>query len=175
MDIFTQEFFSSDAMRSWLGGVSDRLGHNFNETVAGWFRERGLQARSCVNMTEFGAPEQMGDVDVLAWNPTDGNVFVIECKRLQFARTIGEIGEQLRKFKGEARDELAKHLVRSQWLLGHPDCVRQCIHLTHQDLIMVPFLVTNTFVPMQFVDGLPLPNSQIVPFSGLKFIIRSRG
>jgi hypothetical protein len=162
-------------MRSWIGGVSDRLGHDFSDTVARWFREQGWRARSCVNMTEFGAPMQMGDVDVLAWHPTDGRVFIIECKRLQFARTIGEIGEQLRKFKGEARDELAKHLARSQWLLGHPDCVRQCIHLTHQDLVMVPFMVTNTIVPMQFVDGLPLPNSQIVPFSGLEFIIRSQG
>jgi hypothetical protein len=153
--------------------VSDRLGHEFSDAVADWFREKGWQARSCVDMTEFGAPAQMGDVDVLAWSPTDGRVFVIERKRLQFARTIGEIGEQLRKFKGEARDELAKHLVRSQWLLDRPGCVRQCIHLTHQDLAMLPLMVTNTIVSMQFVDGLPLANSQIVPFSGLDFIIRS--
>jgi hypothetical protein len=171
-----QEFFSSDAMRSWLGGVSDLLGHEFSDIVAAWFREQGWQARSRVNMTEFGAPMQIpGDVDVLAWNPADGWVFAIECKRLQFARTIGEIGEQLRKFKGEASDELAKHLVRSQWLLDHSDCVRQCVHLTHHDLTMLPLMVTNTIVPMQFVDGLPLPNSQIVPFSGLELIIRSRG
>jgi hypothetical protein len=126
-------------------------------------------------MTEFGAPAEMGDVDVFAWDPIDDCVFIIECKRLQFARTIGEIGEQLRKFRGEARDELTKHLVRSQWRLDHLDCVRQCIHLSYQDLTMLPLMVTNTLVPMQFVDGLPLANSRIVPFSCLEFIIRSQG
>jgi hypothetical protein len=166
------DFFSSDAMKSWIGGVSDRLGHDFGDTVADWFREQGWQARSRVNMSEFGAPVQVpGDVDVLAWYPADGSVFVIECKRLQFARTIGEIGEQLRKFKGEASDELARHLVRSQWLVDHPDRVQQCIHLTHMDLDILPLTVTNTIVPMQFVDGLPLSNSRIVPFSELKSIL----
>jgi hypothetical protein len=33
-----QEFFSSDAMRRWIGEVSDHLGHDFSDTVAEWFR-----------------------------------------------------------------------------------------------------------------------------------------
>ena len=62
-------------------------------------------------MTELGASSELGDIDVLAWNRT-GNVLLIECKRLKLARTVAEIAEICRRFRGEANDELDKQMRR---------------------------------------------------------------
>ena len=69
-------------------------------------------------MTELGAPSEFGDIDVLAWK-SNKEVLLIECKRLQLARTIAEIAEICRRFRGEVNDDLDKHVRRFTWVKEH--------------------------------------------------------
>jgi hypothetical protein len=66
-----------------------------------------------------------GDIDALAWNRDSGRVLVMECKDLQYHKTIGEVAEQLSDFRGLIRpdgkpDDLKRHLDRLELVCLHP-------------------------------------------------------
>lgn len=149
---FETEYFDSVAMREYVGRENARRGHEFNEAVGDIFRKAGWSARTEVQMSELGAPEEAasGDIDVLAWK--DGVVCVCECKELWFARTIGQIVEQLSRFRGREGDDLFKHLRRAEWVRANPGCLSRVIGSSAFQ--MRSLLITSKIVPMQFVSGL---------------------
>jgi len=49
----------------WIGAITIKRGHEFNEEVAEEFRKLGFQARASVQMTEFNVPSEMGDLETL--------------------------------------------------------------------------------------------------------------
>jgi len=172
---FDADFFSSTEMKRWIGSVTNKRGHAFNNLVAQEFERCGYRARASVNMTEFGVPSEqgdMGDVDVIAWGP-DGCVYVAECKNLRFARTVGEMVDQLKRFRGEANDGLNKHLRRCHWLQDNTNKVASVLGTAPASVKLRPLLVTNTIVPMQFVAGLPLPAQDIMPLKSLADRLRT--
>jgi hypothetical protein len=122
-------------------------------------------------MTEFGV-DGMGDVDVLAWTHAGHVVFVIECKHLRFARTVGEVGEQLRRFRGQPGDDLYAHIRRVKWLTENAEALRRKLQL-RDGFRICQLLVTETLVPMAFVKGLPIPLETIVSASQLPATIVS--
>ncbi len=162
------EEFRSPQMRSWIGEVTRQRGDEFEDLVARELRSVGLEALVRRRMTEFGADDSYGDLDVLAWRPQSGLFYIIESKRLRFARTVAEIGEQLREFQGEEMDRLTRHLRRCDWLAQHPDALRRVARTNLANSKLMPLLVTSTVVPMQFTKGLPLPPERIVPLSRLR-------
>lgn len=173
---FDQEYFQTDEMKSWIGSANNRKGHEFNEQVSDEFRKNGFHARASVRMSEFNPPAELGDlgdVDVLAWSD-EGLVYVVECKSLRFAMTIGEIAEQLRRFRGEANDELHRHLKRVKWLQGNQESIGNVLGVQNGVASLRSLLVTNTIVPMQFKNDLPISAKEIIPFSQLRTTIDER-
>ena len=160
--------FRSAEMRSWIGEVTRQLGNEFEIAVAGEFKACGFQALSSRPMTEFGADKSYGDLDVLGWTTSAGIFYAVECKRLRFARTVGEVGEQLREFRGKEMDRLAKHMRRCAWLRQRVDVLRRVSKTSWPKVTVVPLLVPSTLVPMQFVSGLPLDPNHIVAFNRLR-------
>src|SRR5580700_11587711 len=98
----------------------------------------------------------MGDIDVLAWTEARDTALVIECKYLRFARTVGEVGEQLRRFRGRPGDDLHVHMERVKWLMKNPGSLKRKIGL-RDGFRMHQLLVTEKLVPIAFVEGLPIP------------------
>jgi hypothetical protein len=125
-------------------------------------------------MTEFGADKSYGDLDVLGWTTSAGIFYAVKCKRLRFARTVGEVGEQLREFRGEEMDRLAKHMRRCAWLRQHVDVLRRVSKTSWPKVTVVPLLVPSTLVPMQFVSGLPLDPNHIVAFNRLRDCLKGQ-
>ncbi len=160
--------FRSEEMRSWIGEMTRQRGEEFEIAVAGEFTAGGLKALASRPMTEFGADKSYGDLDVLAWTANGSVFYAVECKRLRFARTVGEVGEQLREFRGEEMDRLAKHLRRCNWLRQHMDELMRISKTSSSRRTIVPLLVPSTIVPMQFVSGLPLDPNNIVAFNRLR-------
>lgn len=156
--------FRSVKMRSWIGNVTRQRGDEFEDRVAEKLRSIGLEVLVRRPMTEFGATKSYGDVDVLAWRPESGFFFLIECKRLRMARTVAEIGEQLREFRGQEMDRLTRHLRRSDWLTQHTEAFQRVTGTDVATPKLTGLLVTSTVVPMQFTQGLPLPPERIVPY-----------
>ena len=155
-----QEFCSSDVMKRYLGGITDKKGHEFTTAVAEHLSTHGWRTRSEVPMTQIGASSELGDVDVLAWKP-GGDILIVECKRLRLARTVAEISEICRRFRGEAKDELSKHLRRTDWIETNPTSLNSITGLTVDPDRIDHRLVTNVQVPMRYLTKLPIPNDKI--------------
>ena len=113
-------------------------------------------------MTELGASARLGDIDILAWKP-NGEILVVECKRLQLARTVAEIAEICRRFRGEAKVELYKHIQRIKWIKENPEKLRQLTRYEPEPKRIDHRLVTNTHVPMTYLKSLPISTDQIGP------------
>ena len=157
-----QKFFTSEEMKQYIGAVNDKKGHVFAQTVSDQLRETGWQTRVEVQMTELGAPAVFGDVDVLAWKPS-GEIRIVECKRLQLARTFAEIAEICRRFRGEAKDELHKHLRRIAWIKANPAGLQPIVGFLPNPDCIDDRLVTNTHVPMTYLTSLPIESGKIGP------------
>lgn len=159
---FPQEFFSSKAMKKYIGAVNDERGHEFARSVAEQLFNIGWQVRNEVQMSELGSPAKLGDIDVLAWRPT-GEIQLIECKRLRLARTVAEIAEICRRFRGNAKDELAKHVRRIAWIRANPAGLQRIVGFAPDPTRIDDRLVTNTHVPMTYLKELPIEADKIGP------------
>lgn len=166
-----QDYFVSQAMRAFSGKTAHALGGVFEDEVVEKLTACGWVARARVQMTELGGTQEMGDVDVLAWRP-DGRVLIIECKRLQPARTVGEVADVLQKFAGEEKDKLARHLSRLSRLQASPSRIPRALDLDRAAKISAiqGRLVTNTDVPMMYAKDLPIPVSEILPIRALEHV-----
>lgn len=161
-----ERFFVTKAMKKYIGSINNERGHAFAKTVADKLRQQGWQVRNEVNMSELGAPRKDadGDVDVLAWKPS-GEVLLIECKRLQLARTVAEIAEICRRFRGDAKDELDKHVKRANWVIQNPSSLQKIVGFIPTPNSIDARLVTNTHVPMMYLNSLPIPAEKIGPLA----------
>src|ERR1700722_7368502 len=168
----SERSFTSARMQRWIGGVNNKNGTEFNETVREIVRSAGLRARSSVQMTEFGV-DGMGDIAVLAWTQLGDAALVIECKHLRFARTVGEVGEQLRRFRGQPGDDLYAHMRRLKWLSENSSSLKRKLDL-RDGFRAYQLLVTETLVPMAFVRGLPIPRETVVSATQLPATIERR-
>ncbi len=163
----SQGFFTSREMKSYIGKINDQLGHAFENEVAERFREAGWRSRRRVPMSELGAPAKLGDIDVLAWKE-DGQVRVVECKRLQLARSVAEIAEVCRKFNGEARNELDKHLRRLEWIQENPASLKGIVGFAPGLEKMEDRIVTSNRVPLTYLTSLPIEPGKFVPLPELQ-------
>jgi hypothetical protein len=155
---FENEYFDTAQMKRYIGGVNGRRGLDFNKAIADIFASYGWNVRTELQMTELGAPPSAasGDIDVFAWK--HDAVWMCECKELLFARTVGEVSEQLTRFRGATGDELDKHMKRARWVLSNLNAVTQITGSQKPD-IRWP-LVTSKTVPMQFIQDLGV---EVVP------------
>jgi hypothetical protein len=164
---FPTEYFQSVEMRRYRGTIAGELGADFEREVAQLCADAGWIERRSVQMPVLGAPVRLGDVDVIAWRPDHPVLWLIECKRLQPTRTISEIVERLRQFRGESNDLLAKHVRRLEWVRAHLEVVRAKLGLPTEVSEVHAVLVTSARMPMQHAEGLPLPRGHIVSWEGL--------
>lgn len=159
--------FISAEMKSWIGEITRERGDEFEEEVADELRKGGYEARVGCEMRELGADKSYGNLDVIAWIPDGETFYLIECKRLQFARTTAEIGEQLKHFKGVEMDRLGRHVRRCEWIDANRESIERATKTKCVNPKTVPLLVTSTLVPMQFTKELPLPPERIIPLTDL--------
>ncbi len=168
---FPLSAFTSEEMLSYWGSVARQRGHAFTQEASDVFRAAGFEVRTEVEMTELGASaaDGLGDVDVLAWSPDSGQVFIVECKRLRTASTVREIVQQLARFAGdkEERDSLGRHLRRIDWLAANPSALAEATGIPEDRIRQVSLLVTSYATPMQYFAGIEFPVEQIVPICDL--------
>lgn len=174
------ELYSGAKMRSWIGTAVNREGHAFNALIAAELRELGWTSRSDVKMTELGGTKGQGDVDVLAWNPDNGLVLAIECKRLQRARSIGEIGERLWEYgeiapDGQKPTPIQKHVTRIDQLRSHPANLSRITGIAADAIDLQSILVTDHLVPMQFSKRASALVDLIVEYSAIPAVLALNG
>jgi hypothetical protein len=168
-----ESYFRTEEMKSWVGGAIHRLGHEFNRRVAARLKELGLDAESDYLMTRLGGTAEDGDVDVLAWNRSIGDVFVIECKRLLADKTVGEIAERLVEFgpnhkeRSGRRGPTRRHLDRVDFLRRNVGRIAAVTGVAERLVRIRSCLVTSALVPMQFQREAATHLDVISDFDGL--------
>lgn len=165
--LLPDKIFRSQAMKSYLGSIADKKGHEFTKEVAASVQTVFPNQRLEINLTELGAPAKpdLGDIDVLAWDSTTGFIFLIECKRLKKALTVRQVIQQLEEFRGDQneKDSLAKHQRRVDWLKANPAKVSKLTGIPPNSIRWISLLVTSGRVPMSFVDAIDFTKEQVIP------------
>jgi hypothetical protein len=159
-------FFKSAEMLHYWGSIRQKLGTEFEDNVAQALRGNGWSARR-VRMTEIGAPELLGDIDVLAWN-ANGEVLIGECKHIMAAKTVAEIADICRRFRGEAKDELDRHIQRTKWIRANPVSLAGIAKFVPSIGDIDDRLITSVQVPIMYLDSLPLAASKIISYVDLQ-------
>jgi hypothetical protein len=148
---------SSSPMRKWLGHANNVNRTAFNKSVSGDMVDLGWKSDHDYRITRllgFPLDRDYGDVDALSWNPESGRVLAMECKDLQFNKTLGEVAEQLSDFRGEKtpegkRDLLRKHLDRLIVTEKHKAIITKRLHLK-VEAVIEGYVVFKNPVPMKF-------------------------
>jgi hypothetical protein len=160
------EYFTSSAMKKYIGAANAKRGIEFNKAAAAKFSEGGWTVWTEVEMNRLLCPreEASGDIDVIAVK--DGIVYLCECKDLSFARTITEVVEQLGRFQGKHGDDLWKHLRRVKWVQQNASKLRQVVG--QEPVEVHSLLITSKIVPMQYSRGFL---EQVVPIDALQGLL----
>lgn len=163
---FNTEFFDSTIMRSYVGSMIEERGAAFTGLVASTLEAQGWYVRKELLMKAAGAPQHLGDIDVLAIK--DGVMLVVECKKLQMAKTISEIADVCNRFRGEEKDDLRKHLDRVLWTSNNLNTFLQRINFKEEVLYVRGALLTSTEMPMKYKKDLPIASEDIISFRGFQ-------
>jgi len=164
---FDDKRFNSTTMRSWIGTKRNQKGHEFNKEVAGRLNEFGWETRHDIKLTEIlnkKLDKDYGDIDVLAWHKESRRILAIECKKLEFAKTHGEIANQINEFRGldlknGKPDRLKRHLNRIEILNSNLSSLTKLTHLDNISNIEA-YIVFSRNVPMSFSSD--IISSQII-------------
>ncbi|WP_319779937.1 hypothetical protein [Maridesulfovibrio sp.] len=154
---FPEQQAQTKIMRKWIGKIKNKTGTQFNTEVAERLQKLGWQTKSDVKVTKLlrkGFDKDYGDVDVLAWDNNTKSVLLIECKDLQYHKTLGEVAEQLSDFKGQIKpngkpDLLKKHLNRMELIQEYPREVAAFVGFDTAPNIQGRLVFRNP-VPMQY-------------------------
>ena len=169
--LFIPEFFNSSEMKSFVGRMIAKRGAEFTSAAKKYFEDQDWQAEAEVLMSTLGAPQELGDIDVLLLS-NDGRLIAIECKNLQMAKTISEVADVLNRFKGHGEnDELLKHLKRIDWVTDNIDQVKRRVGFKGRVNSFEHYLLTNTEMPMRYMIGLPIDVDQIKSFRTINEIV----
>lgn len=155
---FPPQFYAADRAKAFVNAAIDRRSAAFVEHTADVMRKAGYSVKCEVMMDKLGAPDRLGDIDVLAWRDgTEPEIWAIECKALRNARSTEEMLDQLDDFRGEASDRLDRHRQRLNWLLANQTAVADYTKLSAPRI--AGRIVTSHQAPMQF-----LANAEADPF-----------
>jgi hypothetical protein len=151
-----EDHFTSKLMKIWIGKKRAESGIQFNSLVAKKLSEYGWKVREEIKLTEVlnKKMDDYGDIDVLAWNNDKNTVLAVECKKLEFAKTQGEVARQLSEFRGVKnakgkKDRLYKHLVRLQELEADIESLAKFTSID-KSLNLKAYVVFSNIVPMTF-------------------------
>ena len=162
----SEDSVASKEMKQYIRSVNNKLGPEFEREVAAQLEDNHWIVRRRLQMSVLGAPALLGDIDVLAWK-ANGQVLAIECKHLRFARTVGEIAKVCKRFRGEARDDLDKHLQRINWIRENPASLEQVAGFQPTVSQLDDRIVTNVPVPLRYLNSLPIEPKKFVPIAEL--------
>ncbi|MDE3256233.1 MAG: hypothetical protein OYM47_00155 [Gemmatimonadota bacterium] len=146
--------FDSREMNACIGRAADRSGHEFARRVERQLGELGWKTKREVSLTRFGGDKDLGDIDVLAWQPANGLVYAVECKSLRLDRTCGEIAGRLAEYSSGTfdgkRSLLQRHLDRVSYLESNRSRLAAVVGIPADALTLRSALVTEQLFSMQF-------------------------
>lgn len=162
-----------------LGKFESDKGHIFNEAVRDWLRKNTtLKIWSHdVSIKPKGnlvAKEDLGDIDVLAYDRSKNVVYLIECKNTNTAKNVREMKKEMDDYLGRGdnpeKDKkkalVLKHLRRHKWAVDNINQIKDFVGATGNTIIK-SMMLTSEVIPTSYLKKEETPLS-ILNFQELK-------
>ena len=158
-----------------LGKFESEKGAAFNNEVRIW-----LQDNTALKVWEyevsikpkgnFVANDDLGDIDVLAYDAINNVMYSIECKNTNTAKNVREMKKEMDDYLGREGKKkgalVQKHLKRHKWLLANIDKVRVFIGAKTNPTIK-SVMLTSEVIPTSYLRKKETPLS-ILNYQELK-------
>ena len=158
-----------------LGKFESAKGAAFNENVRKW-----LQEHTALRVWEYEIPmkphgplaisEDLGDIDVLAYDVEKNVVYSIECKNTNTAKNVREMKKEMDDYLGRdgktKKALVMKHLRRHKWMMDNIEIVGNFVDAKINPTVK-SMMLTSTVIPTSYLRkrDTPLP---ILNFPELK-------
>jgi Holliday junction resolvase-like predicted endonuclease len=160
-----QELATAPELTSELGRLADQDGAEFEGRVAEEIEQLGFAvARSVKRLggekLRRSPSEDLGDIDVLAADPTEKTIWAVECKSLSGSLSSSEVVlEMTAHFDQAGTTSVTKHGERVAWLCKRMQAALERLGLPDDadDWELRGLIVTGRDVIAPFIDDLPFP------------------
>lgn len=168
-----------DQLTTVLGKYQDQKGREFDTYVRGflssqpglivWPFDVGIKPKG-----NLVADEDLGDIDVLAYDNSKHILYSIECKNTNTAKNVWEMKKEMDDYLGRGdnpkKDQkkalVFKHLRRHKWLIEHIEAVKAFVG-SDDSIEVKSMLLTSEVIPTSYLRKESLPLS-ILNVSELK-------
>lgn len=159
-------------MKDLIGNVINNLGKKFNNKVKSWFDENSsFEIHQEVPIgpdKELNHEIDLGDIDILAIDRENNQIFSIECKNIFYGRNPREIRNEIERFIGVKEDDnswIKKHCKRHEWLNNNIDTFSSVYELESDKIQIFSVFLTVREIPTTFIRDIKVP---FISFSSLK-------
>ncbi len=174
---FQHAQLKTSKMRSWVGNIARRRGQEFAEKVSKQVTKLGWQCNTEVPVRRILTGREnagLGDIDVLAWHEEQSKVLLVECKHLYFAKSVGELAEQIKDYRGRLRegkpDDMLKHINRTNAILADLPALSAFLKLPNE-LSVSSWVIFRFPVPVQQAWSEGSGNVQVGTYEDLPEIL----
>lgn len=169
-----------------LGKFESAKGAAFNEEVRKW-----LQEHTALKVWEYDVPmkpkgafaasEDLGDIDVLAYDAAKNVVYSIECKNTNTAKNVREMKREMDDYLGRdgktKKALVIKHLRRHKWMMDNIEIVKDFVSAKANPTIK-SMMLTSEIIPTSYLrkENTPLSilNFQELRRRGIEYLDESK-
>ena len=158
-----------------LGKFESAKGMDFNKEVRKW-----LQENTALKVWEYDVPikpkgafaasEDLGDVDVLAYDSLKNVVYSIECKNTNTAKNVREMKKEMDDYLGRDGQKkkalVMKHLRRHKWMMENIQIIKDFVCAKTNPTVK-SIMLTSEVIPTSYLRKEETPLS-ILNFRELK-------
>lgn len=156
-----------------LGKFESEKGAAFNEEVRKWLQENtDLKVWEYdVKMKPKGAfvsSDDLGDIDVLAYDGTKNVVYSIECKNTNTAKNVRQMKKEMDDYLGRdgKKGLVMKHLRRHEWMIDNIEIIKDFVGAKIIPTVK-SMMLTSEIIPTSYLRKKDTPLS-ILNFQELK-------
>jgi len=152
-------------MNKLFGRISKIKGKLYQEKVAEWLTAEGVLQIFPHEVTigpngVLLAPQDLGDIDILAIETGEKIFYSIECKNTVAARAIHEMKTELDNYLGRDGQPglIEKHFKRDEWLKGNKEKIK-ISGVDYSDYSIKSIVLTSDDIPTNYLakQKIPIP------------------
>lgn len=153
----------SEEMKSLMGGILRERGHAFTDYVAAQLGSLGFLKIVKERQFDNGSGnDELGDVDIGAYDSQGHQLYVVECKAVAPARSSIEMADERDHVFGDGEDDrdafMSKHAKRVQFVESHlPELLNRWFRVVDEEVKVSSMIVTSRALPISLVTSGPIP------------------
>lgn len=169
-----------------LGKFESAKGAAFNKEVRKW-----LQEHTALRIWDYDVPikpkgtfaasEDLGDIDVFAYDVTKNVVYSIECKNTNTAKNVREMKKEMDDYLGRDGTKktalVMKHLRRHKWMMDNIEIIRDFVDAKTNPTVK-SIMLTSQVIPTSYLrkEDTPLSilNFQELRRKGVEYLEESK-